>query len=197
LSQAQFKGVSLAPTAIINVGDSAATCDTSFSDRRCTVCDEPLPTKRLVAMPTATECVPCLEQMGDVPKLKRYDEFTKDGDRVETLFTQNALIEAQIDQINHLELAGRYYDMAVGDDSHLEREDQGGYDVARHMSTEFEDDDDKRAYNLSEEGRERINEAQQKRWAKWRIERNEATEVDYELFDLPVPVQSSNLAATA
>ncbi|MGD1215838.1 MAG: TraR/DksA C4-type zinc finger protein [Terriglobales bacterium] len=39
-------------------------------ERACGGCDQPIPAKRLAAMPNATMCVPCLQEAGDVPMFK-------------------------------------------------------------------------------------------------------------------------------
>lgn len=44
------------------------------SSRRCEECGRALSPKRLAAVPDADMCVPCLEQSGDVIKVRRLDE---------------------------------------------------------------------------------------------------------------------------
>jgi len=88
------------------------------------VCGEPIPEKRLRAKPEATECVPCLEANGDVPRIKRYDETTEDG-TVSTMFTHNAYIERIILKQNTVSPSDETLERISDDDSFLRRE-QGG-----------------------------------------------------------------------
>lgn len=47
------------------------------------------------AMPSATRCVPCLEAMGDVAPLRRFDEVGFDGEIVSTFYENNSYVESQ------------------------------------------------------------------------------------------------------
>jgi hypothetical protein len=67
------------------------------------------------------------------------DEFTPDGDRVETYFTSAPAIEREMQRMNTTVPADMYYDFAVGDDSELIREGNSVIDVARPLRDEFED----------------------------------------------------------
>lgn len=59
------------------------TADSSFEGRLCLSCSTAIPPARLKALPTASKCVRCLEREGDVPRLKRYDEYIgTDGEEV-------------------------------------------------------------------------------------------------------------------
>jgi len=52
-------------------------------DRLCSICTEPIPPARLKAMPTTSMCVSCVEATGDVPLLKRHDDYIgRQGDDV-------------------------------------------------------------------------------------------------------------------
>src|SRR5216683_7324609 len=55
---------------------------------------------RLRAMPSARLCVPCLEQAGDVPVLKRYDDAGVDGEVHQSFFTNNKAIETEMHRRN-------------------------------------------------------------------------------------------------
>lgn len=66
-----------------------------MSSRTCTECGESIPANRLAAVPGATQCVPCLQAAGDVPRIKRFDETTKDDLVVETYYVRNPYIELQ------------------------------------------------------------------------------------------------------
>lgn len=46
--------------------------------RCCTTCTRPIPLNRLEAVPTASQCVECLENDGDVKHIRRYDEVVND-----------------------------------------------------------------------------------------------------------------------
>lgn len=53
--------------------------------RICHKCDQPIPVKRIAANPRAIYCVPCLNDMGDVPLMRRFDEAVGD-DQAQTMF---------------------------------------------------------------------------------------------------------------
>jgi hypothetical protein len=104
-------------------------------------CGLPIPPIRLAARPNALLCVTCLEASGDVPRLKRFDETTADGDQVQTLFTKNRSIERQMNHLNKSPVADQaMFDIAVGDDVHLGREDDEILDGGRSLSTVFEEE---------------------------------------------------------
>ncbi len=51
--------------------------------RSCAQCAEPIPAMRLAAIPSASHCVTCLTIAGDVPLLKRHDDYVgKEGEDV-------------------------------------------------------------------------------------------------------------------
>jgi hypothetical protein len=52
------------------------------SSRLCRVCTEPISQLRLTALPDTTICRPCLELEGDVPRVRRLDEYRLDGEDV-------------------------------------------------------------------------------------------------------------------
>lgn len=71
------------------------TVPASKPPRLCQECEEPIPTARLKAMPSARLCVPCLEKAGDVPIIRRYDEAGVDGDTAQTYYVNNRDIERE------------------------------------------------------------------------------------------------------
>jgi hypothetical protein len=111
-------------------------------DRLCEECDQPIPQKRLRAVPTATLCVPCLEAQGDVPKIKRYDETAKDGEIIQTVFTRNRTLESAIRRVNTIAPPDQAYAMAVGDDYYLRRDEEHSVGSAYAMNTMFEEDEE-------------------------------------------------------
>lgn len=66
----------------------------------CRTCDEPLSPARKRAQPGTSICTKCLLKNGDVPVLRRFDETTYDGDRIETYFYRDSYIEQQLRQTN-------------------------------------------------------------------------------------------------
>lgn len=119
-----------------------ATESSSGSYPMCNGCGEPLAAKRLQAVPNATQCVPCLERAGDTPTIKRFDEFTPQGDIVSTHFFKNKNIERQMKRVNTEAAPEEAYSVAVGDDSHLVRERTGENEHAYQMSEAFENVED-------------------------------------------------------
>lgn len=127
--------------SIVGVVAHVGTAATAPALKLCTECREPIPQKRLAVQPDAEQCVRCLESMGDVPRIKRYDEHTTDGDVVSTLFTRNKDIEHQISRVNNVPAPSASYEQAVGDDSHLtkpEKADRAAYS----LDTAFEKDEE-------------------------------------------------------
>lgn len=60
-----------------------------------------IPPKRLAIMPEAIKCVRCVERSGDVPKVRRYDDYNTDGETVaETYFTRNPYLELAVNRLN-------------------------------------------------------------------------------------------------
>lgn len=109
--------------------------------RECSDCGEVLTAARLVAQPHAETCVPCLEKQGDVPRIKRYDEFTPKGEVVSTTFTNNKLIERQMRRVNKETAPEEAFDIALGDDSHLIRERTGENEHSYRMTEAFEEEE--------------------------------------------------------
>lgn len=75
--------------------------DSSFSDRvnrLCEVCAEPIPPARLRAIPDTQVCVRCLEECGDVPLLRRHDDyFGKEAeDFVSTYYHSNLYLDTPL-----------------------------------------------------------------------------------------------------
>lgn len=59
-------------------------------------------------MPNASLCVKCLERRGDVPLLKRYDEFVG-SEEVQTYFKRpNPYLALQLQRRKELTTAGHY-----------------------------------------------------------------------------------------
>lgn len=108
--------------------------------RDCTVCGEPIPAKRLAAIPNATTCVPCLEKQGDVPQIKRFDQATKDG-MVEVTFTENSSIERAMKRLNTVAAPDACFEIALGDDSWLTRDQTPREPEYGHDLTEAEEPD--------------------------------------------------------
>lgn len=121
----------------------ATEVESSLSLKMCAGdCGEPLSAIRLKANPAATLCVPCLEKSGDVPTIKRYDEYTPSGDLVSTVFTKNKQIERQMRRSNSVIAGEEDFAIALGDDSHLVREPAcDNEEHAYHMSEAFEIED--------------------------------------------------------
>lgn len=90
-------------------------------------------------MPSAVLCVPCLNMAGDVPTLKRFDEFLPDGVVMETYFTHDPRIERQMKRMNVRVADSAAFAVAVGDDSHLTPEINQVVAVARPLHTAFEE----------------------------------------------------------
>jgi transcriptional antiterminator Rof (Rho-off) len=49
-------------------------------------------------MPSARQCVKCLEFLGDVPLVRHYEEQTADGDTVTTAYTDRQIIKTHLTQ---------------------------------------------------------------------------------------------------
>lgn len=81
----------------------------------CAECGTALSARRLAAQPHATHCVPCLEQCGDVPLIKRFDDYYgTEGEHCEEIyFRHDAYIEDQI-QATHRNFRPTFYDFAAG-----------------------------------------------------------------------------------
>lgn len=157
----------------------------------------PIPAKRLKAVPRAEQCVPCLEAMGDVPRLRRYDEFTADGDKVETVFTSNEAIEYQMQRVAQRVPSDSDFLTALRDDSHIlpEQNGLGERFVSRHMSTEFEEEDGDSNGEMTLTGREAIRLSNLRRWAAHRVENGLEREGDRELLGLPTTVAATAMTA--
>lgn len=108
----------------------------------CSECGEPISEKRLAAVPRAKHCVPCLEKMGDVPTVKRFDEYKPNGELVSTTFTKNRRIEAQMRRVNTMTAPDEAFAVAMGDDSHLGRDPHQTTEAAYSMSEAFVDEEE-------------------------------------------------------
>lgn len=64
----------------------------------CTLCSNEISAARLKAMPGATLCISCASQ-NDVPCIRRYDDHTERGDVSETYYTDNPLIDAEVERL--------------------------------------------------------------------------------------------------
>ncbi len=87
--------------------------------RRCLRCRKPLTTQRLRANPHAALCVPCLLRIGDVPRIRRFDEFIGE-EKFELYYTSD--IEYMFGtQRNYVDISDDAINAALGDDQLLER----------------------------------------------------------------------------
>ncbi len=95
-----------------------------FPARNCTVCENPIPAKRLQAVPNATKCVVCLEAEGDVPRVRRYDEHNMHGEQVcQTYFTDNPHCANQVRRVNELDFPTQALEVAADPDIILRDEE--------------------------------------------------------------------------
>jgi hypothetical protein len=73
-----------------NDGDGCSSgCPLPSDARLCIVCEREIPAARLRAMPTASKCVQCVQDSGDVPRLRRHDQLIgtlETGEVVSTYF---------------------------------------------------------------------------------------------------------------
>jgi hypothetical protein len=112
--------------------------------RLCSECLEPISLKRLTATKgKARHCVPCLERLGDVLPIRRYDESLPSGEVVSQTFVQNDYIEHQMQRVNTLPAPDSAFEMAVGDDQFLSREHSNpNNEHAYNLTEAFEADTD-------------------------------------------------------
>jgi len=125
-------------------------------------------------MPSATECVPCLEAAGDVPRIRRFDQATKEGIIEISYLDGDREMERAVARLNQLAAPNEAYELAAGESSQLERDERSS-DLGFHLSEAFEDevDDALAAHEMSEEGHRAISEAQKQRWAQYREQKDE------------------------
>jgi hypothetical protein len=129
----------------VGAGMSPVPSCPSLKQRCCRLCGDVIPQIRLDATKgRATECVTCLTLLGDVPTIKRFDEAGQDG-IVETVFYRNSYVEKQMNRVNHVAAPNLAYEEAVGDDSHLQRDDSQPVAQAFSPSEAFEEDPEERA----------------------------------------------------
>ncbi len=64
----------------------------------CTVCGEAISEARLRAILDAKTCVTCAAK-NDVPRIKRFDDHTENGEATETYYTKNHAIEAEVERL--------------------------------------------------------------------------------------------------
>lgn len=96
-------GTTLSP--LDNNGDGCTPSpEHSTNQRRCIVCDRALSEARLSAMPTASKCVPCVQDSGDVPRIRRHDQIigTLENQEVSSTYYKipNAYLEKAIREEN-------------------------------------------------------------------------------------------------
>lgn len=121
--------IAVSPTGVLSV---------MAAPRLCTLCGEQIPHARIEATQgRATQCVSCLTNAGDVPKLKRFDEY-RGEDMVSTYFTSNSRIEAAMYKLNQFAAPNAAYEQAVGDDSFLEREKPEQHPGAGSLADAFD-----------------------------------------------------------
>lgn len=53
---------------------SSSSSPDGSSSSDCTVCSQPIPAKRLAALPSTTKCVECVVAEGD-PRIRRFDDY--------------------------------------------------------------------------------------------------------------------------
>lgn len=102
--------------------------------KQCIDCGEPIPEKRLKAVPDAVLCVPCLEARGDTPHIKRFDEFNDQREIVEqTFFTTEPEFTRRIRLLTSVGLNSAYFSEALCDkdvaDSEEEPEHLPGFHI--------------------------------------------------------------------
>lgn len=66
--------------------------------RPCGSCGQSIPAARLLAMPNAVQCVPCLRSAGDVPLVRRIDETVGDNEQVSTFITNRDHVHMYMDR---------------------------------------------------------------------------------------------------
>jgi len=99
------------------------------------VCGDPITEARLKAIPTARQCVPCLEQAGDVPRLRRLDEVTNEG-TVETYFIENPYISSSLRRCLTVPPSRDIIARLLADDTSADKYDA----IALKMGTETEEE---------------------------------------------------------
>lgn len=133
-------------------GGAVAASRPSIKTRPCRVCGDDIPQKRMEATQgRARECVTCLELLGDVPRIKRFDEAGADGEVVETVFYHNSYVEEQMERVNSLSAPDVAYEIAVGDDSFLERDEANVIASADSMADAFEEDEEEQEEVIEKE----------------------------------------------
>lgn len=95
--------------------------DVSTFSSICRVCGDPLTTARRLARPNAVECVACLENSGDVPRIRQYTETTRDGEVIATKFVSNPRLERQLQRVQNEVAHEGAFNAAAGDDAALGR----------------------------------------------------------------------------
>lgn len=110
----------------------------SNKPRLCAGCDEPIPMKRLLAMPNSRLCVDCQVKAGDVPPLRRFDEYAGE-DIISTVYVDDLKVQEEQSRHNRA-IADRFYESAVGDDSFLERETGPGIGTLGLANAQYADD---------------------------------------------------------
>jgi len=169
---------------------------TGFSGalRFCSECGEPITEVRLKANPNAEQCVPCLQSIGDVPRLKRFDQTTRDEVVPVMYLDSNQALESALRRSNHEIPPDAAFDIAVGDDSHLVREMEAVDSATPYheYATEEEGEEEEGVqhrthYVQSDEGREKKGAAARRMWRKRKAK----------IVEMPPPVQAAERLLTA
>jgi hypothetical protein len=112
--------------------------------RDCSECGTSIPENRLRAMPNAYQCVPCLEKMGDVAPMRRYDEVGVDGEIISTFYLKNNYVESQQKRVKSFTIP----DIEASEEFQYEfferpKQNEQGYS----LSEAFEEDDEEEESN--------------------------------------------------
>ena len=107
----------------------------------CTECKQPIAEKRMKAMPSATQCVQCLEKLGDVPPIRRFDEVGFDGEIISTFYEHNSYVESQQHRIGLFTAPDLEYDVIVDYEKFVKPVDHiKGYKLSEVFEEETEED---------------------------------------------------------
>lgn len=111
------------------------------TSRQCAVCTEPISEKRLRWVPDAIMCVTCQEEQGDVPRIKRFDEYVGE-DQVSTYFYRNDRIESEIARTNGAALDAKALELLVRDNSFARSEMDNAVAKYEGMAASFEPEEE-------------------------------------------------------
>ncbi len=104
----------------------------------CSMCGSPLSPERLTTMPESKLCVPCLESVGDVPLIRRFDEFVGE-DKFELFYTSDEVVRFG-NPLYYGNIPWEAFNAALGDDQLLTRGGNQIVTAAYGLSTAFEPD---------------------------------------------------------